>query len=77
VQLLKTDFIMSMVDSFEKIPVTIYPGLKEGSQFAAQEIAQLIRSKQAAGTHCVLGLATGSTPRSLYAELVRILSARQ
>ena len=63
---------MSMVDSFEKIPVRIYPDLKGGSLFAAGEIANLIRSKQAANQPCVLGLATGSTPRSLYAELVRM-----
>ncbi|HEX6429601.1 MAG TPA: glucosamine-6-phosphate deaminase [Niastella sp.] len=63
---------MSMVDSFEKIPVRIYPDLKEGSKFAAKEVADLIRSKQAAGIPCVLGLATGSTPRSMYAELVRL-----
>lgn len=63
---------MSMVDSFEKIPVRIYPDLKEGSKFVAQEIATLIRSKQAARENCVLGLATGSTPRSLYAELIRL-----
>ncbi|HEY8893329.1 MAG TPA: glucosamine-6-phosphate deaminase [Niastella sp.] len=63
---------MSMVDSFEKIPVRIYPDQKEGSKFAAREIADLIRSKQAAGQTCVLGLATGSTPRSMYAELVRL-----
>jgi glucosamine-6-phosphate deaminase len=63
---------MSMVDSFEKIPVRIYPDLKEGSKFAAREIADLIRSRQAAGQSCVLGLATGSTPRSMYAELVRM-----
>jgi glucosamine-6-phosphate deaminase len=63
---------MNMVDSFEKLPVRIYPDLKEGSKFAAQEIAALIRVKQAAGATCVLGLATGSTPRSMYAELVRM-----
>jgi glucosamine-6-phosphate deaminase len=63
---------MSMVDSFEKIPVRIYPDLKEGSKFAAREIADLIRSKQAVGQPCILGLATGSTPRSMYAELVRL-----
>jgi glucosamine-6-phosphate deaminase len=61
-----------MVDSFEKIPVRIYPDLKEGSAFVAREIADLIRSKQAAGLPCILGLATGSTPRSTYAELVRL-----
>jgi len=63
---------MTMVDSFEKIPVRIYSDQKEGSKFVASEIAELIRSKQAAGLNCVLGLATGSTPRSMYNELVRL-----
>lgn len=63
---------MSMVDSFEKIPVKIFDSLKEGSKFIGQEIATLIRSKQAAGEKCVLGLATGSSPKTLYAELVRL-----
>lgn len=63
---------MSMVDSFEKIPVNIFPSLKEGSRFIAQEIAMLIRQKQANNEKCVLGLATGSSPKSLYAELVRM-----
>jgi glucosamine-6-phosphate isomerase len=63
---------MNMVDSFEKLPVRIYPNLKEGSRFVAQEIAALIRAKQAAGAPCILGLATGSSPRSMYAELVRM-----
>jgi glucosamine-6-phosphate deaminase len=64
--------LMSMVDSFEKIPIRIYPDLKEGSKFVAAEIATLIRSRQASGEKVVLGLATGSTPRSLYAELIRL-----
>src|SRR5688572_22688983 len=63
---------MSMVDSFEKIPCNIFPDFKEGSKFAAQEIARLIKEKQAAGQNCVLGLATGSTPKTLYAELIRL-----
>ena len=61
-----------MVDSFEKIPVEIFTTPKEGSKFAAQEIARVIKEKQAAGANCVLGLATGSTPISMYAELVRL-----
>ena len=61
-----------MVDSFEKIPVKIFAGIKEGSLFAANEIATLIREKQEKNLPCVLGLATGSTPRTLYAELVRM-----
>lgn len=63
---------MNMVDSFEKIPVNIYSDLKEGSKSVAREIAQLIRSKQSKWEKCVLGMATGSTPKSLYAELVRM-----
>lgn len=61
-----------MVDSFEKIAVKIFPNAKEGSIQAAKEIADLIRSKQASKENCVLGLATGTTPIYLYAELVRM-----
>lgn len=63
---------MSMVDSFEKIPVRIFSNLKEGSVFIAQEIAKTIRQKQAEGKPAVLGLATGSSPKAVYAELVRL-----
>jgi len=61
-----------MVDSFERIPVKIYPNLKEGSLLIAKQIALLIRDKQKKKEKCVLGLATGSTPKTLYAELVRM-----
>jgi glucosamine-6-phosphate deaminase len=63
---------MSMVDSFEKIPVKIFSTLGDGSRFIGKEIAALIREKEAKGEKCVLGLATGSSPKSLYAELVRL-----
>ena len=63
---------MNMVDSFEKIPVEIFKDTKEGSAFVAGIIAKLIKEKQAKGEQCVLGLATGSTPISMYAELVRL-----
>lgn len=63
---------MNMVDSFEKIPVKIYPDSKRGSKYVADEIAKLIREKAAAGKNCVLGMATGATPIRLYAELVRM-----
>jgi len=61
-----------MVDSFEKIPVKIFHSLEEGSRFIGKEIATLIREKDAKGEKTVLGLATGSSPKSLYAELVRL-----
>ena len=74
----KTNFVKnqnnmsSMVDSFEKIPCEIFPNSKEGSRYAASEIAKLIKEKQKVGKKCVLGLATGSTPISMYKELVRM-----
>ena len=61
-----------MVDSFEKVPCHIYEGGKEASAAIAKTIATLIREKQQQGKPCVLGLATGSSPRLLYAELVRM-----
>src|ERR1700712_1117552 len=61
-----------MVESFEKIPVQIFSTPREGSEFAALEIARLIKQKQSLGKNCVLGLATGSSPISLYRELVRM-----
>jgi glucosamine-6-phosphate deaminase len=63
---------MSMVDSFEKIPVKIFSDMKDGSVFVANQIAALIKEKQKNNERCVLGLATGSTPKTLYAELVRL-----
>ncbi|HUB62375.1 MAG TPA: glucosamine-6-phosphate deaminase [Puia sp.] len=63
---------MSMVDSFEKIPVKIFSSLNEGSASIAREIARLIREKDAKGEKTVLGLATGSSPKLLYTELVRL-----
>ncbi|MBX9733627.1 MAG: glucosamine-6-phosphate deaminase [Chitinophagaceae bacterium] len=61
-----------MVDSFEKIDVKICTNPKEGAIYAAQQVAALIRAKQASWEKCVLGLATGSTPIAMYAELVRM-----
>jgi glucosamine-6-phosphate deaminase len=63
---------MSLVDSFEKIPVQIYENDKLASASVAREISDLIRQKQKDGKTCVLGLATGSTPKTLYKELVHL-----
>jgi glucosamine-6-phosphate deaminase len=63
---------MSMVDSFEKIPLKIFPTVAEGSSFVAREIASTIREKNSKNLPCILGLATGSTPKTLYGELVRL-----
>ncbi len=56
----------------EKIPVRLFPDAKDASLAAAAEIAALIRDKAPPKQPCVLGLATGSTPTGVYAELVRL-----
>lgn len=57
---------------FEKIHNVIFQDSNEASIVVAQEIAALIREKQAANESCVLGLATGSSPTRVYEELVRM-----
>lgn len=61
-----------MVDSFEKIPIQIFPSLIEGSVAVANQVAALIREKQKLNQPCVLGLSTGNSPKAVYAELVRL-----
>ena len=63
---------VDLSDSFEKIPVKIFPNQQTASLQIAREIAAFIREKQSRKQKCVLGLATGSTPKSLYTELVRM-----
>lgn len=63
---------ITQIDSFEKIPCSIFLNLKDGSKYAASVIAQLIKEKETKNEPCVLGLATGSTPKALYAEMVRM-----
>ena len=56
----------------EKIPTQIFKTSEAASIFVASEIANLIKSKQAEGKPCILGLATGSTPTRVYAELIAL-----
>lgn len=57
---------------FEKIHNVIYDDSNQASIIVAAEIANLIREKEAKKEHCVLGLATGSSPIKVYEELVRL-----
>ncbi|NVK52465.1 MAG: glucosamine-6-phosphate deaminase [Flavobacteriaceae bacterium] len=57
---------------FEKIHNVIFNNSKEASVIVAQEIANLILTKQQENKPCVLGLATGSSPIKVYEELVRM-----
>lgn len=63
---------IDLSDSFEKISTKIFQTPKDGSVFIAQEIGKLIREKQDKNLLFILGLATGSSPISMYAELVRM-----
>ncbi|MEW2921590.1 glucosamine-6-phosphate deaminase [Muricauda sp. ANG21] len=56
---------------FEKINTKIFESSEEASLLVANEIAGLIRSRQADGKNVVLGLATGSTPTKVYDYLVQ------
>lgn len=57
---------------FENINTVVFQNSTEASKAVAQEIAALIKVKQEKNETCVLGLATGSSPKGLYAELVRL-----
>lgn len=57
---------------FEKLHTLLFESANDASRAVAHEIADLIRQKSALGENCVLGLATGSTPTAVYAELVRL-----
>ena len=55
----------------EHIPLVIGADAKDVDQLVADRIAACMRRCEDAGRPCVLGLATGSTPTGVYAELIR------
>ena len=61
-----------VLTKYEKIPTFIFQESSDASHEIAREISNLIRSKQAGGQNCVLGMPTGSTQLGIYAELVRM-----
>ncbi len=63
---------MHQQSHYERIPLQVYATSVTASEAVAKEIAELIRAKAAAGKNCVLGLATGSTPTTVYSELIRM-----
>lgn len=56
----------------ERIRTLVFADGEQASVAVAREIADLIRLRATEGRSCVLGLATGSTPMTIYAELVRL-----
>jgi len=63
---------LSRVTRHEKIPTEIFDTEREGSAKVAEEIATLIKAKQAANEKCVLGLTSGKSMVGIYSELVRL-----
>ncbi len=57
---------------YEKLHSVVFDNPVEGSKIVANSIAGLIRKKRKENKNCVLGLATGSTPISVYRELIRM-----
>ena len=60
------------VSRHEKVHTVVTDDSAEAVEIIAEEIATLIKSRQAEGLNCVLGLATGSSPVGLYNRLVRM-----
>ncbi len=58
--------------SFERIPTHIFSDSDLASKSVAKEISDLIRKNNQAGKPSILGLATGSSPKKVYQELIRI-----
>lgn len=58
--------------SYERIPTTIFDDSEKASKAVALEIAALIRQKAKENKPAVLGLATGSSPKKVYQELIRM-----
>lgn len=56
----------------ERVPCHVFEHAGDASVYVAGQIADLIRDRASKGENCVLGLATGSTPVSIYNELVRL-----
>lgn len=55
-----------------KIPTRVFPTSADAVRHVVLMIENLIRERQSAGLKVVLGLPTGSTPVSVYRELVRL-----
>jgi glucosamine-6-phosphate deaminase len=55
-----------------RVPCLYCTSSATAAKYAAREIDKLVRARNAAGKPTVLGLATGSTPVSLYRELIRM-----
>jgi glucosamine-6-phosphate deaminase len=70
----KIDKATGFEKRFENINTVVFENSGDASKEVAQEIAALIQSKQKENKPCILGLATGSSPKGLYAVLGVLLN---
>ena len=63
---------MEQAISYERIPTSIYADSDDASRAVAHEIAAIIRNRANEDKQAILGLATGSSPKKVYAELIRM-----
>lgn len=62
---------------YEKLHSVVFDNPTKASKEVANSIADIIRKRQKENKKCVLGLATGSTPISVYRELIRLHQEEQ
>ena len=67
-----TDKATGFEKRFENIGTLVFEDSTAASKEVAREISTLIIEKKKQNKMCVLGLATGSSPKGLYSELVRL-----
>jgi glucosamine-6-phosphate deaminase len=67
-----TDKATGFEKRFENIGTVVFDDSTTASKSVAREIVELVLEKQKENKLCILGLATGSSPKGVYAELVRI-----
>ncbi len=63
---------MSYQELPERINTRVYADSGQASEAIANRIAEVIRQKAEKEEPCVLGLATGSSPKGVYKELIRL-----
>ena len=61
----------SVLTRYEKIPTDIFGSMEEGVTWVADKVTAKIQEKQREGKFCVIAAGTGTSLRTLYAELVR------
>ena len=70
--LTKEEWQASTFTKKEKIHTQLYKTSLSAPKAIIIKIADMIREKQSLGEFCVLRLATGSSPKSVYKELIKL-----